>query len=94
MDSRLVFLRPLGLRLRIASLQESISLARNQAYVGKVQPVLIEGFNQGISVGRAYHDAPEIDGMVFIEGEAPVGEIVQARITGAMTHDLTGRLVN
>jgi ribosomal protein S12 methylthiotransferase len=78
---------------RLAAVQEKISLERNQSYVGKIQPVIIEGFNEGISVGRSYHDSPEIDGMVFIEGEAPLGQIVQAQITGAMTHDLTARLV-
>lgn len=45
---------------------------------------------QPISIGRSYRDAPEIDGMVLIEGEAPMGEIVPVRITGAMTYDLTG----
>jgi ribosomal protein S12 methylthiotransferase len=45
---------------------------------------------QPISIGRSYRDAPEIDGMVLIEGEAPVGEILPVRITGAMTYDLTG----
>jgi ribosomal protein S12 methylthiotransferase len=75
---------------RLAAVQEQISLTRNQSYVGKVQPVLVEGYNKGISVGRAYHDAPEIDGMVFIEGKAEIGQIVPVRITGAMTHDLTG----
>jgi ribosomal protein S12 methylthiotransferase len=79
--------------LRLVTAQEKISLARNQSFTGQIQPVLIEGFNDGISVGRAYHDAPEIDGMVFIEGEAEVGEIVPVQVTGAMVHDLTGRLV-
>lgn len=78
---------------RLATLQEKISLERNQSYVGKVQQVIVEGASRGITVGRAYHDAPEIDGMVFIEGEAPVGKIVAVRITGAMVHDLTGVLV-
>ncbi len=78
---------------RLLAAQERISLARNQSFVGQVQKVLIEGYNDGISVGRAYHDAPEIDGMVFIEGEAEVGDLVQAQITGAMVHDLTARLV-
>lgn len=78
---------------RLVAMQENISLARNQSFVGKIQSVLVEGFNDGISVGRAYHDAPEIDGMVFIEGEAPVGEMVPVKITGAMVHDLVGRLV-
>jgi ribosomal protein S12 methylthiotransferase len=78
---------------RLVKAQEAISLARNQSFVGKKQEVLVEGYNDGISVGRAYHDAPEIDGMVFIEGEAPVGDLVTAQITGAMVHDLVGRLV-
>jgi ribosomal protein S12 methylthiotransferase len=78
---------------QLASLQESISLARNQTYVGKIQPVLIEGQSEGISIGRATHDAPEIDGMVLVEGEAPIGAIVPVQITGAMTHDLSGQLI-
>lgn len=78
---------------RLAEVQERVSLARNQSYVGQIQPVLIEGFDRGIAIGRAPHDAPEIDGLVFVEGEAPIGEIVPVRITGAMTHDLTGVLV-
>jgi len=76
---------------RLMNLQESISLARNQSFVGQTQDVIIEGYNEGISVGRAYHDAPEIDGLVFIEGELPVGSIRPVQITGAMVHDLTGR---
>jgi ribosomal protein S12 methylthiotransferase len=78
---------------RLVSLQEKHSLTRNQSFVGQAQQILIEGCNDGISVGRAYHDAPEIDGMVFIEGEAEVGELVTAQITGAMVHDLTARLL-
>jgi ribosomal protein S12 methylthiotransferase len=78
---------------RLVQAQESISLARNQSFVGKTQQVLVEGFNEGISVGRAYHDAPEIDGLVFVEGEAEIGEIVPVQITGAMVHDLTARLL-
>lgn len=77
---------------RLAAAQEHISLARNQAHVGKVQDVLVEGFSEGLTVGRAYHDAPEIDGLVLIEGQAEMGRIVPVRITGAMTHDLTGVL--
>jgi ribosomal protein S12 methylthiotransferase len=49
---------------------------------------MVEGYSEGLSVGRSYRDAPEIDGLVLIEGEVPVGEIVPARITGAMVYDL------
>ena len=77
---------------RLMELQQTISLQVNQSYVGKTLDVLIEGFDNGISVGRSYRDAPEIDGMVFVEGRAEIGEIVPMRISGAMVYDLTGIL--
>ena len=76
----------------LMELQQTISLQVNQSYVGKTLDVLVEGFDNGISIGRSYRDAPEIDGMVFIEGKANVGEIVPVRISGAMAYDLTGVL--
>ena len=78
---------------RLMTLQESISMARNQSFVGQTQQILVEGCNEGIIVGRAYHDAPEIDGLVFVEGEAEVGAMLPVQITGAMVHDLTARMV-
>ena len=86
-------------RGRLMTLQQRISLARNQAFVGQTLDVLVEGHGQAededgnlldqtISVGRSYRDAPEIDGYVFVDGELPVGEIVPARVTGAMVYDL------
>ena len=77
---------------RLMELQQGISLQVNQSYVGKTLDVLVEGFDNGISIGRSYRDAPEIDGMVLIEGKANVGEIVPVRIGGAMAYDLTGVL--
>jgi len=78
---------------RLMELQQNISLQVNQSYVGKTLDVLVEGFDNGISIGRSYRDAPEIDGMVFVEGKAKIGDIVPVRITGAMAYDLTGALV-
>ena len=80
---------------RLMELQQNISLQINQSYVGKTLDILIEGYDeeQNIAIGRSYRDAPEIDGLVFIEGDAEVGEIVPVRITGAMAYDLTGVLV-
>lgn len=76
----------------LMELQQGISMQINQSYVGRILNVLVEGKDQGISIGRSYRDAPEIDGMVFIEGEARIGSIVPVRITGAMAYDLTGVL--
>ncbi len=78
---------------RLMSAQQHISLERNQAFVGKTLDVLIEGQGDGISMGRSYRDAPEIDGLVIAEGELPVGQIVPIRITGAMAYDLSGVVV-
>jgi ribosomal protein S12 methylthiotransferase len=77
---------------RLMERQQAISLEKNQAFVGKTLEVLIEGFGDGLSVGRTYRDAPEIDGIVVVEGELPVGEMLPVRITGAMAYDLTGVL--
>lgn len=75
---------------RFMEIQQGVSLQVNQSYVGRTLDVLIEGYNDGVSVGRSYRDAPEIDGMVFVEDELKVGEIVPVRITGAMVYDLAG----
>jgi ribosomal protein S12 methylthiotransferase len=77
---------------RLMECQQSISLEKNQLFVGRIMQVLIEGSGDGLSLGRTYRDAPEIDGMVVIEGELPVGEILPVRITGAMPYDLSGIL--
>lgn len=77
----------------LMSLQQPISLAKNQIHVGKTLPVLFEGYGDGVSVGRTYRDAPEIDGLVVVPGELPLGELVPIRIDGAMTYDLTGTAV-
>lgn len=77
-------------------LQQRISLAKNQALVGETLDVLIEGHGEvedsgeAIAIGRSYRDAPEIDGMVFVEGQPPIGEMVPVRITGALPYDLSG----
>ncbi|MCD6401033.1 MAG: 30S ribosomal protein S12 methylthiotransferase RimO [Anaerolineales bacterium] len=77
---------------RLMEAQQKISLSRNQAFVGHTLDVLVEGSGDGITLGRSYRDAPEIDGMVMIEGSIPPGEMIPVRITGAMTYDLTGDL--
>jgi ribosomal protein S12 methylthiotransferase len=46
------------------------------------------GNSEPISVGRARFHAPEVDGLVFIPGELPVGQIVDVRIEDASPYDL------
>jgi ribosomal protein S12 methylthiotransferase len=79
----------------LMQVQGEISLARNQHFIGKTMDILVEGVDEEnqISIGRSYRDAPEIDGLVIIEGLAPVGKLVQVQINSAITHDLVGKLV-
>jgi ribosomal protein S12 methylthiotransferase len=79
----------------IMQTQAEISLERNQRFIGRVLDVLIEGVDNEneISIGRSFRDAPEIDGLVLVEGLAPIGEMVPVRINSAITHDLVGTLV-
>ena len=77
-------------RDELMAIQQQISLEKNQEQVGKTLPVLIEGYGDEVSIGRCYRDAPEIDGLVFVPGELPIGSLVPVRIDGAMAYDLTG----
>ena len=78
---------------RLMSTQQNISLQINQSYVGKTLEVLVEGYDNGLAIGRSYRDAPEIDGLVLAEGKAKIGEMVKVKISGAMAYDLTGTLL-
>ena len=75
-------------------LQQEISHDINMRYIGKTMDVLIEGYREdGVLVGRTYRDAPEIDGLVFVNGEAELGTIVPVQITGVIgDYDLLGTL--
>ena len=77
--------------------QKAISLARNQAWVGRELDVLIEGrsgLEAGTATGRSFRDAPEIDGQVYVRqcGVQP-GHFVRARVTEARPYDLVAEPV-
>ena len=76
-------------------LQQEISHDVNMRYVGKTMDVLIEGVQEdGMLIGRTYRDAPEIDGLVFVSGDAAIGTIVPVKINGLVgDYDLIGALV-
>ncbi len=77
---------------KLMRLQQKISLEVNQGWVGRDIDVLIEDSRDGWLVGRSHRDAPEIDGMVFVQGDATPGQIVRARVTGAEEYDLYAEL--
>ena len=74
--------------------QAAISAAANRALIGRERPVLVCGEDeQGRLHGRLPSQAPDIDGVMYLRGEAPAGSIVRAQITGAQTYDLEGDIV-
>ena len=75
--------------------QQPISLKKNQSQVGKRVDVLIEQQHPttGELIGRSVRFAPEVDGLVYVQGDAPLGTIVQVEITTADTYDLHGSVV-
>jgi len=83
---------------RLMKAQMKISLRKNRARVGKRYTVLVDGPSretEHLLEGRAYFQAPEIDGVVYInEGAAARGEFHEVEITGAHTYDLVGRVVS
>ena len=77
-------------RSRLMQAQQEISLAKNRAWVGRTLDVLLEGAGDGISIGRSYRDAPEVDGVVLVKGEQAPGRFVRVGISDAMEYDLVG----
>ena len=75
--------------------QQPISLKKNQGAVGKVVDVLIEQEHPstGERIGRSARFAPEVDGLVYVQGDAPLGTIVEVEITDADIYDLYGSVV-
>jgi ribosomal protein S12 methylthiotransferase len=71
-------------------LQAEISRERLRARVGSVQEVLVDAVEEGIAVARSHADAPEIDGLVFVQDGAKLkpGDLVRTRIIESDEHDL------
>ncbi len=70
------------------------SLEANRALMGATLEVLIEATgdldDRPVHLGRSRRDAPEVDGVVFVEGGATIGEIAPVRVTRALEYDLVG----
>jgi ribosomal protein S12 methylthiotransferase len=78
----------------LMTVQQPISLKRNRAEIGRVVDVLIEQENPetGELVGRSARFAPEVDGLVYVQGAARLGTIVPVEILDADVYDLYGRI--
>lgn len=77
-------------KARFMEVQAKISAERLQQKIGKTLDVLIDEVDKEGAIGRTKADAPEIDGLVYLNGETQheVGSIVQATITHSDEHDL------
>ncbi|RZQ57188.1 30S ribosomal protein S12 methylthiotransferase RimO [Pseudidiomarina tainanensis] len=77
---------------RFMEVQQEISAARLQAKIGRTLSVLIDEVDDEGAIGRSYADAPEIDGLVYLNGEFDVqpGDRVQVLIEHADEYDLWG----
>ncbi len=79
----------------IMAIQQGISYELNQDKVGKIFKTLIDKKEAGRYIGRTEFDSVEVDNEVIISSPhaLPIGEFVQARITGAYDYDLEAELV-
>ncbi len=75
---------------RFMEVQSEISAKRLQQKVGRVLDVIIDEVDEEGAIGRSKADAPEIDGLVYLNGEIEhqTGDIIQVRVTHADHHDL------
>jgi ribosomal protein S12 methylthiotransferase len=81
-------------REQLMACQQPISARKNAACVGQTVEVLIEQENPatGELIGRSARFAPEVDGLVYVTGEATLGSIVPVNITAADVYDLYGQV--
>ncbi len=76
---------------RLMELQAKISAGGLDRKIGRTLTVLVDAIDEeGMAIARSTADAPEIDGVVYVEegAELPVGEFAEVRIVDANEHDL------
>ena len=80
---------------RLMLLQEEISTQKLARKVDQTLQVLVDEVDEEGAIARSGADAPEIDGMVYIDGgqSLAAGDLVTVRITDSDVHDLWGELV-
>ena len=81
----------------IMELQQEIVFDQAEAMIGREVLVMIEGkvADENAYVGRTYKDAPNVDGLIFINTEAELmsGDFARVKVTGALEYDLIGELM-
>lgn len=78
---------------RLMTLQVNISAMKLQDKISHTLTVLVDTIEDGKAIARSAADAPEIDGVVYVEegAELKVGEFVQVTVEDTDEHDLYAR---
>lgn len=81
----------------LMELQQEIAFDNAEDMVGREMLVMIEGkvADENAYVGRTYRDAPNVDGMIFINTDEELlsGDFARVKVTGALDYDLIGELL-
>ena len=85
-------------RDRFMRQQRKIAAKRARRFVGRELEMLVEGAGEDedgapVIAGRTYREAPEVDGLVFVSGQAEPGSRVRIRVTDTAEYDLFGELL-
>ncbi|MDJ0508018.1 MAG: 30S ribosomal protein S12 methylthiotransferase RimO [Crocosphaera sp.] len=82
-------------RNNLMEIQQPIATKKNQACLGQIVDVLIEQENPRTQnyIGRSSRFAPEVDGVVYVQGEAQLNSIMTVKITDTDVYDLYGKVI-
>ena len=84
-------------RAELMELQQEIAFEQAENMIGKEVLVMIEGkvADENAYVGRTYKDAPNVDGLIFVNTDAELmsGDFAKVKVTGACEYDLIGELM-
>ena len=87
----------LNRQAELMELQQEIAFEKAENAIGSTMLVMVEGYvpDERVYVARSYKDAPDVDGIVFIQTdrELMTGDFVRVKITESYEYDLIGKLV-
>ena len=82
----------------LMELQQEIAFELAENMIGKEVMVMIEGkvADENAYVGRTYMDAPNVDGLIFVETDEEMmsGDFAKVKVTGALEYDLIGEIIS
>lgn len=80
----------------IMTVQREISRKNLEKYIGKTLEVLVEEINSDVIIGRSFVDTPEIDGVVYVEGDLrkdiKLGDFINVEIVDVLEYDMVGEI--